>query len=142
VLPLLVAKRLDSRYEAGMRSGAWQKMRVNQEQEFVIGGYTPTAKNFDALVFGYYEGDKLIYGCRRPCRSSSGGLAIDECPFVNLPEAGSGRWRQGLTAEKMKECRWLLCRMRHSSHNVECRTMPQRLLPVLPFLRSTSFCSA
>jgi bifunctional non-homologous end joining protein LigD len=34
----LVAKRLDSRYEAGLRSGAWQKMRVNRGQEFVIGG--------------------------------------------------------------------------------------------------------
>jgi bifunctional non-homologous end joining protein LigD len=34
----LVAKRRDSRYEAGLRSGAWQKMRVNQGQEFVIGG--------------------------------------------------------------------------------------------------------
>ena len=36
----LVAKRRDSRYEAGLRSGAWQKMRVNRGQEFVIGGYT------------------------------------------------------------------------------------------------------
>jgi bifunctional non-homologous end joining protein LigD len=36
----LVAKRLDSVYEAGRRSGAWCKMRVNQGQEFVIGGYT------------------------------------------------------------------------------------------------------
>src|SRR5207253_6727271 len=34
----LVAKRRDSRYEPGQRSGAWQKMRVNQGQEFVIGG--------------------------------------------------------------------------------------------------------
>jgi bifunctional non-homologous end joining protein LigD len=37
----LVGKRLDSRYEPGVRSGAWQKMRVNRGQEFVIGGYTP-----------------------------------------------------------------------------------------------------
>ena len=36
----LVAKRRDSRYEPGLRSGAWQKMRVNRGQEFVIGGYT------------------------------------------------------------------------------------------------------
>src|ERR1019366_3565575 len=36
----LVAKRRDSRYEAGERSGAWAKMRVNEGQEFVIGGYT------------------------------------------------------------------------------------------------------
>jgi bifunctional non-homologous end joining protein LigD len=32
----LVAKRRDSRYEPGLRSGAWQKMRVNRGQEFVI----------------------------------------------------------------------------------------------------------
>jgi len=60
----LVAKRLDSRYEAGLRSGAWLKMRVNRGQEFVIGGYTVGTKTFDALVFGYYEGDRLIYAAR------------------------------------------------------------------------------
>jgi ATP-dependent DNA ligase len=26
---------------------------------------------------------------------------------VNLPEARSGRWGQGLTAEKMAACKWL-----------------------------------
>jgi ATP-dependent DNA ligase len=36
----LVAKRRNSRYEPGRRSGAWMKMRVNRGQEFVIGGYT------------------------------------------------------------------------------------------------------
>ena len=40
----LVAKHLDSGYEPGKRSGAWQKMRLNQGQEFVIGGYTPSPK--------------------------------------------------------------------------------------------------
>ncbi len=60
----LVAKRLDSRYESGLRSGAWQKMRVNRGQEFVIGGYTIGAKTFDALVVGYYEGGRLIYAAR------------------------------------------------------------------------------
>ena len=60
----LVAKRLDSRYQAGLRSGAWQKMRVNRGQEFVIGGYTVGTKTFDALIFGYYEGDRLMYAAR------------------------------------------------------------------------------
>jgi DNA ligase D-like protein (predicted ligase) len=60
----LIAKRCDSRYEPGQRSGAWMKMRVNQGQEFVIGGYTPSPKNFDALVIGYYDGPKLIYAAR------------------------------------------------------------------------------
>jgi bifunctional non-homologous end joining protein LigD len=34
----LVAKRLGSRYEAGERSTAWQKLRLNVSQEFVVGG--------------------------------------------------------------------------------------------------------
>jgi ATP-dependent DNA ligase len=38
----IVAKRKDSVYEPGKRTGAWVKYRVNRGQEFVIGGYTPT----------------------------------------------------------------------------------------------------
>lgn len=60
----LVAKRRDSRYEPGQRSGAWAKMRVNQTQEFVIGGYTLGGRTFDAVVFGYYDGPRLIYAVR------------------------------------------------------------------------------
>jgi DNA ligase D-like protein (predicted ligase) len=113
----LVAKRRDSRYEPGLRSGAWMKMRVNQGQEFVIGGYTIGTKTFDALVFGYYEGDRLVYASRtrngftpvmrQQLFKKLRPLEIVQCPFENLPEARSGRWGQGLTAAKMKECRWL-----------------------------------
>jgi ATP-dependent DNA ligase len=39
-------------------------MRINKGQEFVIGGYTFGGTSFDALVFGYYEGDRLIYVAR------------------------------------------------------------------------------
>jgi ATP-dependent DNA ligase len=34
-------------------------------------------------------------------------LEISRCPFANLPKARSGRWGEGLTAEKMKECAWV-----------------------------------
>ena len=34
-------------------------------------------------------------------------MAIKECPFANLPEAKHGRWGAGLTAAKMKDCRWV-----------------------------------
>jgi DNA ligase D-like protein (predicted ligase) len=113
----LVAKRRDSRYEPGQRSGAWQKMRVNRGQEFVIGGYTPAARNFDALIFGYYRDGDLLYAGRTRSGFTPAAreqlfkrfrdLETAECPFVNLPEEKSGRWGQGLTAEKMKDCRWL-----------------------------------
>src|SRR5262249_43958801 len=107
----------DSIYEPGRRSGSWQKMRINQGQEFVIGGYTPGSKNFDALIFGYYEGDHLMYAARNrngftpKLREELFRrlklLETSECPFVNLPEKSAGRWGQGLTAAKMKECHWV-----------------------------------
>jgi bifunctional non-homologous end joining protein LigD len=40
----IVGKRIDSVYESGERSGAWIKLRANLEQEFVIGGYIPSAR--------------------------------------------------------------------------------------------------
>src|SRR5499427_9084790 len=60
----LVAKRRDSRYEPGLRSGAWQKMRVNRGQEFVIGGYTFGTRTFDALIIGVFDAGRLIYVAR------------------------------------------------------------------------------
>ena len=113
----LVAKRFNSLYESGLRTGAWQKLRVNRGQEFVIGGYTRGPKSFDALVFGYYEGNRLIYvartrngftpATRAKLMKKFKALEIDACPFANLPEAKSGRWGQGLTKAKMAECQWL-----------------------------------
>jgi bifunctional non-homologous end joining protein LigD len=43
---------------------ARQKMRVNQGQEFVIAGYTPSTNNFDAIIFGYYDDGNLMYAGR------------------------------------------------------------------------------
>ena len=113
----LVAKRRDSRYEPGQRSGAWMKMRVNQGQEFVLGGYTRGTRTFDAVILGYYQGRDLIYVARTrngftPALRASlyprfRALETDVCPFANLPEAKGGRWGQGLTKQKMAECRWL-----------------------------------
>jgi bifunctional non-homologous end joining protein LigD len=113
----LVAKRRNSRYEPGERSGAWQKMRINRGQDFVIGGYTVGGSSFDALVFGYYEKGELLYAARTRNGFTSAvradlykklkPLEITECPFANLPEKKAGRWGAGLTAAKMEECRWL-----------------------------------
>lgn len=113
----LVAKRRNSRYESGRRSGAWLKMRVNRGQEFVIGGYTIGTKTFDALIFGYYDGDRLMYvartrngftpAMRQQLFKRFQPLEIPTCPFANLPEERSGRWGQGLTKAKMAQCRWL-----------------------------------
>src|SRR5438046_832116 len=56
----IVAKRTDSRYEAGKRSGAWIKVKFQQRQELVIGGFTEDGDWVDALVVGYHEGRRLL----------------------------------------------------------------------------------
>src|ERR1700736_6773615 len=55
----LIGKRSGSKYEPGKRTGAWVKIKLHQEQELVIGGYTEpegSRKYFGALLVGFYEG--------------------------------------------------------------------------------------
>ncbi len=55
----VVAKRLDSTYQPGKRTGAWLKIRNHNRQEFVIGGWVPgqggRAGRIGALLLGYYD---------------------------------------------------------------------------------------
>ena len=64
----VVAKRLDSRYEPGRRSGAWLKIKNTLRQELVIGGWMPgegrRTERIGALLMGYYEDGKLRYAGR------------------------------------------------------------------------------
>lgn len=59
----VVAKRLDSRY-AATRSQNWLKLKCEQGQELVIGGFTAprgSRTEFGALLLGYYESGALRY---------------------------------------------------------------------------------
>ena len=59
----LVAKDLSSPYVAG-RSSYWLKVKVHQEDEFVVAGYTAPAgarEHFGALLLGAYQDGKLLY---------------------------------------------------------------------------------
>ena len=121
----VVGKRLGSAYEPGERSGAWIKLRTNMEQEFVIGGYIPGARGFDALLVGVYEKKQLIFVAkvkdgfvpriRDEIFPTLKALQITQCLFKNLPEKRASRWGESLTAEKMDQCRWvkpkLVCQM-------------------------------
>jgi ATP-dependent DNA ligase len=63
----LIAKRPNSLYESGRRSGAWVKVKLTQQQEFVIGGYTPPEggrKHFGALLVGCYASEGLLFAGR------------------------------------------------------------------------------
>lgn len=113
----VIAKRKDSCYEPGRRSGKWQKMRVNLGQEFVVGGYLPSELGVDSLVIGYYRDGELRYAgrvraglipvSRRQIARDLQKFIADVCPFCNLPERGPGQWGEGLTEEKMAKVIWL-----------------------------------
>lgn len=55
----VLAKRLDSTYEAGKRSGAWLKIKNQRRQELVIAGWVPGQGKrlgaIGALLVGYWE---------------------------------------------------------------------------------------
>src|SRR5215469_15736811 len=59
----VVAKELSSPYIEG-RSSKWLKVKVHQEEEMVIGGFTKpegARQHFGALLLGAYENGKLRY---------------------------------------------------------------------------------
>ena len=95
----LIAKRADSVYQPGRRTGLWSKYRINLGQEFVVGGYIPGHLGVDSVVVGFYRGKNLVYSARvragfvprtrREVFKKIGCLKIAKCPFANLPEAGS-----------------------------------------------------
>jgi bifunctional non-homologous end joining protein LigD len=61
----VVAKRLDSAYEPGGRSGAWLKIKNKLSQELVIGGWLPgeggRRNTLGSLAVGFYEDGRLRY---------------------------------------------------------------------------------
>ena len=116
----IIAKQPTSKYEVGRRSSAWVKLKCVNEQEFVIGGYTPPKGSrdfFGALLVGHYEGDKLIFASKvgsgyaqstlRELFNRFKPLRRATCPFVNLPTKRTGKFGQGVTASEMKLCTWL-----------------------------------
>lgn len=96
----VVAKRADSVYQPGKRTGLWRKHRINLGQEFVIGGYTPGTHGIDAIIIGFYRGKDLICAARvragfvpatRPeTFAKIKHLKTSACPFAKLPEGTAG----------------------------------------------------
>ncbi|HEX2191378.1 MAG TPA: DNA ligase D [Longimicrobiaceae bacterium] len=75
----LVAKRTDGPYEPGCRSAAWRKLKLENTQEFVVGGWTEprsTRQHVGALLLGYYdESGKLVYAGHTGTGFTREGLA-------------------------------------------------------------------
>ncbi|MGA9048330.1 MAG: DNA ligase D [Dehalococcoidia bacterium] len=96
----IIAKRLDSLYEAGRRSHSWLKIKATLSDDFVIGGFTPgygnRAHTFGALLLGYYDaGGRLAYAGHvgsgfddqklSDLLARMEAIASTDCPFTPSP---------------------------------------------------------
>jgi len=113
-----IAKRDDSVYMPGERSHEWIKVRFSPQQEFVVGGFKPSASNFESLVVGVYEQKRLKFSARVAAGFTPYAKAevfrrivdrqVDKCPFIDLPNSdGGGQWGEGVTDEDMAKLRWV-----------------------------------
>src|SRR5215211_9493893 len=116
----IIGKLANSVYEPGRRSGAWIKLKCVDEQEFVIGGYTPpqgARKYFGAILVGYYKDRDLVFAGKVGTGFTTKSLAIlhkkfraeerADCPFINLPSKQNGQWVLGITPSMMKKMHWV-----------------------------------
>ena len=125
----LIAKQRGSKYEPGRRSAAWIKLKSLNQQEFVIGGYTPPGgarKYFGAILVGYYASEAVGEPARFPKLKFAGKVGTgftektlsilhkkfraeeqDDCPFVDLPSRQGGAWVQGITPSMMNKMHWI-----------------------------------
>ena len=84
----IMAKRKDSRYEPGLRSGAWLKVKGQKTCDCVISGYTAgkgaRSATFGALILGLYENNDVNV-------SSGGGTGSLNAPHDSRPAGSAGR---------------------------------------------------
>jgi len=116
----VIGKQRGSVYEPGRRSGAWIKLKCVNEQEFVIGGFTPpqgARKYFGAVLVGYYEKQRLLFAGKVGTGFDTKSLALlhkkfkskkrPDCPFADLPSKQGGQWVQGITPRMMRQIEWV-----------------------------------
>ncbi len=110
----IMAKRVDAPYAIGVRSRDWLKLKLDRQQEFVVGGWTEPRNSrpyIGALLLGYYRDADLQYaghvgtGFTRAelawLHHRLGGLGRKTCPFFTTPATNaSARWvRPSLVVE-------------------------------------------
>jgi hypothetical protein len=105
----VVAKRTDSLYEPGKRSGAWLKLPLKQTGTFLLGGFRQVG-GLAVLLVGRFENRKFRFagkvtqglrGMSRLDLVAPAKLRRRGCPFSNLPSCKIDHFGEGVTAEEM-----------------------------------------
>ncbi len=116
----LIAKHAASKYRSGKRSPDWRKLKILQEQEFVIAGWTEprqTRTSFGALLLGVYEGARLVYAGHTGTGFDGKALAMlmarmapletGQCPFAVKPKSNEkAHWVTPELVAQIKFTEW------------------------------------
>ena len=113
----VIAKRRSSKYIPGERNTSWVKLKLDRQQEFVIGGYRPGPGGIDAILVGYYSGRNFCFAAkvragftphvRREVFALLKRRHVAGCPFDDLPSGKTSHWGGGVTPEQMDEIQWV-----------------------------------
>ena len=95
----IMAKKSNSLYTPGIRSKEWLKIKTEQRQEVVIGGFTKnegTPKKFSSLLVGVFKNNKLVFTgkigtgftvkLQKEMMEKFEPLIIPDSPFANEPD--------------------------------------------------------
>jgi DNA ligase D-like protein (predicted ligase) len=92
----VMAKRMDGRYEQGVRSQHWLKIKTTLTVDCVVVGYSHEKRAISSLALALYEDDVLVYVGRVGTGFTEDQiehmvrilepLSIDVPPVVNVPE--------------------------------------------------------
>ncbi|MCX5166281.1 non-homologous end-joining DNA ligase [Streptomyces sp. NBC_00264] len=102
----VVAKRLASVYEPGVRSRSWIKIRHVRTVDVIVGGWVPGRGRLAGLPGALLVGEARAGGLRYVGSVGTGWsdnerttlaellqvAAIDECPFDKVPRVAGARW--------------------------------------------------
>jgi bifunctional non-homologous end joining protein LigD len=116
----VMAKRRDCPYEPGRRVRHWQKLKIENRQEFVVGGWTEprnTREHFGALLLGYYDDGKFVYAGHSGGGFTQAMLAnvhkklkaieIRQSPFTTVPKTNQrAHWVAPKYVVEMKFSEW------------------------------------
>ncbi|MGK4567944.1 DNA ligase D [Flavobacterium sp. 3HN19-14] len=115
----IIAKKSNSKYAENKRTKDWLKIKTEQQQEMVIGGYTDPQggrKGIGALICGYYENGELLYSGKvgsgfddeslSEMKKKLEKLEIDKSPFKENPRERGVHWVKPQLVAQIKFSEW------------------------------------